>query len=171
MQATAADGRGDALLDVRPDVALEERTVQLLLVGLQPTHLLDRLARLARLDLLFYAAAALPQSLWDRLERLGLETRGSKVPFISSWGLTETAPAVTMVHFPMDRPGNIGVPGPGMQVKLAPEGDKLEIRVKGPNVTPGYFKAPDLSAKAATRRPMPSGTARSVSSWFTLYRA
>jgi feruloyl-CoA synthase len=102
----------------------------------------------ARLDLLFYAAAALPQSLWDRLERMGLETRGSKVPFISSWGLTETAPAVTMVHFAIDRPGNIGVPGPGMQVKLAPDGDKLEIRVKGPNVTPGYFKAPELTAKA-----------------------
>ena len=53
----------------------------------------------ARLDLLFYAAAALPQSLWDRLERLGLKVRGRKVPFISSWGLTETAPAVTMVHY------------------------------------------------------------------------
>ena len=102
----------------------------------------------ARLDLLFYAAAALPQSLWDRLETLGLEARGRKVPFISSWGLTETAPAVTMVHFAIDRPGNIGVPGPGMAVKLAPVGDKLEIRVKGPNVTPGYFKAPDLTAKA-----------------------
>ena len=74
--------------------------------------------------------------------------RGSKVPFISSWGLTETAPAVTMVHYTIDRPGNIGVPGPGMEVKLAPDGDKLEIRVKGPNVTPGYFKAPDLTAKA-----------------------
>jgi feruloyl-CoA synthase len=102
----------------------------------------------ARLDLLFYAAAALPQTLWDRLERLGTKVRGRKVPFISSWGLTETAPAVTMVHFPIDRPGNIGVPGPGMAVKLAPVGDKLEIRVKGPNVTPGYFKAPDLTAKA-----------------------
>jgi feruloyl-CoA synthase len=102
----------------------------------------------ARLDLLFYAAAALPQSLWDRLERLGTKVRGRKVPFISSWGLTETAPAVTMVHFPIDRPGNIGVPGPGMAVKLAPVGDKLEIRVKGPNVTPGYYKAPDLTAKA-----------------------
>jgi feruloyl-CoA synthase len=101
----------------------------------------------ARLDLLFYAAAALPQSLWDRLERLGLEVRGEKVPFISSWGLTETAPAVTMVHYPIDRPGTIGVPGPGMAVKLAPDGDKLEIRVKGPNVTPGYFKAADLTAK------------------------
>ena len=102
----------------------------------------------ARLDLLFYAAAALPQSLWDRLEALGLKARGRKVAFISSWGLTETAPAATMVHFPMDRPGNIGVPGPGIAVKLAPAGDKLEIRVKGPNVTPGYYKAPDLSAKA-----------------------
>ena len=80
--------------------------------------------------------------------RSGLQARGRKVPFISSWGLTETAPAVTMVHFAIDRPGNIGVPGPGMEVKLAPEGDKLEIRVKGPNVTPGYFKAPDLTAKA-----------------------
>jgi feruloyl-CoA synthase len=102
----------------------------------------------ARLDLLFYAAAALPQSLWDRLERVGLQARGRKVPFISSWGLTETAPAVTMVHFAIDRPGNIGVPGPGMEVKLAPVGDRLEIRVKGPNVTPGYFKAPELTAQA-----------------------
>jgi feruloyl-CoA synthase len=102
----------------------------------------------ARLDLLFYAAAALPQSLWDRLEGLGLQARGRKVPFISSWGLTETAPAVTMVHYAIDRPGNIGVPGPGMEVKLAPAGDRLEIRVKGPNVTPGYFKAPELTAQA-----------------------
>ncbi len=100
-----------------------------------------------RLDLLFYAAAALPQSLWDRLEKLGLEVRGKKVPFISSWGMTETAPSVTMVHYAIDRPGNIGVPGPGMQVRVVPVEDKLEIRVKGPNVTPGYFKAPDLTAK------------------------
>jgi feruloyl-CoA synthase len=102
----------------------------------------------ARLDMLFYAAAALPQSLWDRLEKLGLKLRGRKVPFVSSWGLTETAPLATMVHFPIERPGNIGVPGPGISVKLVPASDKLEIRVKGPNVTPGYFKASDLTAKA-----------------------
>ena len=102
----------------------------------------------ARLDLMLYAAAALPQSLWDRLERLGVKVLGRKVPFVASWGMTETAPAVTMVHYPMDRPGNIGVPGPGMEVKLAPVEDKLEIRVKGPNVTPGYYKAPELTAKA-----------------------
>ena len=79
---------------------------------------------------------------------LGLEVRGRKVPFISSWGLTETAPQCTMVHLPIERPGNIGVPGPGMEVKLVPVGDKLEIRVKGPNVTPGYFKAPELTREA-----------------------
>ncbi len=88
------------------------------------------------------------RSLWDRLEALGRKARGRKVPFISSWGLTETAPAMTMVHYAVDRPGNIGVPGPGMAVKLTPVGDRLEIRVKGPNVTPGYFKAPDLTAAA-----------------------
>ena len=80
--------------------------------------------------------------------RWASQARGRKVPFISSWGLTETAPAVTMVHYAIDRPGNIGVPGPGMAVKLVPVGDKLEIRVKGPNVTPGYFRAPDLTAAA-----------------------
>ena len=74
---------------------------------------------------------------------------GRKVPFISSWGLTETAPSVTMVQYALDAPaGNIGVPGPGIAVKLAPMEDKLEIRVKGPNVTPGYYKAPELTAKA-----------------------
>ena len=136
------------LREVSPTVYFNvPRGYAVLLDHLEKDEALQR-SFFARLDLLFYAAAALPQTLWDRLERLGTKVRGRKVPFISSWGLTETAPAVTMVHFPIDRPGNIGVPGPGMAVKLAPVGDKLEIRVKGPNVTPGYYKAPDLTAKA-----------------------
>ena len=102
----------------------------------------------ADLDMLFYAAAALPQNLWERLEAMGRNITGRTVPFISSYGLTETAPAVTMVHFPIERSGNIGVPGPGMAVRLVPDQDKLEIRIKGPNVTPGYFKAPEHTAKA-----------------------
>jgi feruloyl-CoA synthase len=107
-----------------------------------------RKAFFARLDMLLYAAAALPQSLWDRLQKLGLEVRGQKLPFVSSWGLTETAPIATSVHWPLDRPGNIGVPVPGVQVRLVPVGEKLEIRVKGDNVTPGYFKSPELSREA-----------------------
>src|SRR5262245_25234054 len=95
-----------------------------------------------RLDMLLYAAATLPQSLWDRLQALGLEVRGRRIPFVSSWGLTETAPIATSVHWSLERPGNIGVPVPGVEVRLVPVGEKLEIRVKGDNVTPGYFKNP-----------------------------
>ncbi|WP_394849233.1 feruloyl-CoA synthase [Pendulispora brunnea] len=95
------------------------------------------------LDLLFYAAAALPRPIWDRLVRLGERTRGEAVPFVSAWGATETSPLVTQVHFPIDDPGIIGVPTPGTTLKLAPNGTKLEARVKGPQVTPGYLHEMD----------------------------
>jgi feruloyl-CoA synthase len=101
-----------------------------------------------RLDMLLYAGAALPQSLFDRLQGLGQEVRGEKVPFVSSWGLTETAPIATSVHWPLERAGNIGVPVPGVEVRLVPVGEKLEIRVKGDNVTPGYFKNPAQTRQA-----------------------
>lgn len=93
-----------------------------------------------RLKMIFYAAASLPQSLWERLEKLSMASLGYKVPMVSSWGATETAPLVTVVHYPIDRAGVIGVPAPGCQLKLVPQMGKLEIRVKGPNVTPGYWK-------------------------------
>ncbi len=92
------------------------------------------------LDLLFYAAAALPRPTWDRLVRLGERVRGEPVPFVSAWGATETSPLVTQVHYAIDEPGNIGVPVPGALVKLVPNGWKLEVRVKGPQITPGYFR-------------------------------
>ncbi len=101
-----------------------------------------------RLDLIFYAAAALPQDLWTRLEAVSQMARGEPVMMTSSWGLTETSPLATAAHFPIDRAGVIGVPVPGVQLKLAPVEDKLEMRVKGPNVTPGYLGQPDLTAKA-----------------------
>jgi feruloyl-CoA synthase len=133
------------LKEVSPTIYLNvPRGYALLLDHLETDAELQR-TFFARLDLLFYAAAALPKSLWDRLEAVSLKVLGRKVPFVSSWGMTETAPSVTIVHFPIDRPGNIGVPGPGNAVKLVPDADKLEVRVKGPNVTPGYFKAPELT--------------------------
>ena len=101
-----------------------------------------------RLDLIFYAAAALPQDLWARLEAVAREARGEPVMMTSSWGLTETSPLATAAHFPIDRAGVIGVPVPGVSLKLTPVGDKLEMRVKGPNVTPGYLGAPDKTAEA-----------------------
>ncbi len=66
----------------------------------------------------------------------------------SSWGTTETSPLATAAHFIIDRAGPIGVPVPGVELKLVPAGDKLEVRVRGPNVTPGYWKRPDLTAAA-----------------------
>jgi feruloyl-CoA synthase len=102
----------------------------------------------ARLQLIFYAGASLPGDLWERLRRLSAERASTEVVMTTSWGATETAPAVTSAHFPLDGPGNIGVPLPGIQLKLAPVGAKLELRVKGPNVTPGYLGRPDLTKAA-----------------------
>jgi feruloyl-CoA synthase len=101
----------------------------------------DDLARrfFADLDLVFYAGAALPQSTWDRLERVRDRAGASRVLFVSAWGATETSPLVTSVHFPIPRAGVIGLPAPGCELKLAPSSTKLEMRVRGPNVTPGYW--------------------------------
>jgi feruloyl-CoA synthase len=96
----------------------------------------------------FYAGAALPQNLWDALEELSTKTTGRALPMVSAWGSTETSPLATDCHFQAKRSGNIGVPIPGTELKLVPSGDKLEVRVRGPNVTPGYWKAPDLTAQA-----------------------
>src|SRR6202171_2467450 len=96
----------------------------------------------------FYACAALPQNLWDALEELSIKTVGRALPMVSAWGSTETSPLATDCHFQAQRSGNIGVPIPGTELKLVPSGDKLEVRVRGPNVTPGYWKAPELTAQA-----------------------
>ncbi|MCK1408872.1 feruloyl-CoA synthase [Bradyrhizobium sp. 76] len=96
----------------------------------------------------FYAGAALPQNLWDALEELSVKTVGRAMPMVSAWGSTETSPLATDCHFLAERSGNIGVPIPGTELKLVTSGDKLEVRVRGPNVTPGYWKAPELTRQA-----------------------
>lgn len=102
----------------------------------------------AQLRLIFYAGAALPQDLWERLEAVSVRMTGRRVPMSSSWGTTETAPLATAAHFLLDRAGNVGLPVPGVEMKLVPSGSKLELRVRGPNITPGYWKRPDLTAAA-----------------------
>src|SRR5205823_6250857 len=82
------------------------------------------------------------------LEAVSVRTTGKRVPMSSSWGTTETAPLATAAHYLLDRAGNIGVPAPGVEMKLVPSSGKLEIRVRGPNITPGYWKRPDLTAAA-----------------------
>jgi feruloyl-CoA synthase len=101
-----------------------------------------------RLRLILYAAAALTPEMWQRLEDVAMRTTGRAVPMTSAWGSTETAPMATMAHFPLDGPGNIGVPVSGVEIKMVPNGEKLEMRVRGPNVTPGYLGDPALTAAA-----------------------
>lgn len=112
----------------------------------------------SRLQLLFYAAAALPQNLWEALQALSREATGREIPLVSAWGTTETAPLATDCHFQAPRSGNIGVPIPGTELKLVPIGapsaesedrhGAYEIRVRGPNITPGYFQRPEQTAQA-----------------------
>jgi len=99
----------------------------------------------SNLDLIFYAAAALPQDLWERIEQLSEAALGYKVPMMSAWGLTESAPLAVGTHFPIDRAGVIGLPVPGTELKMLPNGGKLELRLRGPNIMPGYYKQDDLT--------------------------
>jgi feruloyl-CoA synthase len=102
----------------------------------------------SRLRLLFNAAAALPSALRQRLGAVAEKTTGRRIPVSGSWGLTETAPAVTNAHFDFDDARCIGVPLPGAEVLLRPEGEAYEILARGPMVTPGFFRRADLTASA-----------------------
>ena len=107
-----------------------------------------RAALFGRLDLIFYAGAALPQHLWARLEACALRARPAPLFMASAWGATETSPLITTVHFPIAHAGIIGLPAPGCEVKLVPHEGKLEMRARGPNITPGYVNEPELTAAA-----------------------
>ncbi|WP_106745939.1 feruloyl-CoA synthase [Yoonia maritima] len=111
----------------------------MLVAEMETNHAL-REAYFKDLDMIFYAGASLPQDVWTRLEEMALEVRGKLPLMISSWGMTETAPATIMLHEPIGRSGVVGVPLPGTEVKLLPDDEmRCEVRVKGQNIMPGYF--------------------------------
>jgi feruloyl-CoA synthase len=104
---------------------------------------------LGRLRMLFYAGAGMPPATWQRLEALATKVREQPLWMTTSWGSTETAPAVTFANWRLDRPGVIGLPMPGAEVKFVPAGGgKLELRIRGDNVTPGYRHNPEATAAA-----------------------
>jgi feruloyl-CoA synthase len=101
-----------------------------------------------RLDRLSYAGAAISQGTLEKLNRLTSSITGRRIPVMSGYGTTETAPTISTTHWATDQPGEIGLPAPGLRLKLIPVSDTYEARVKGPNVTPGYLERPDLTEKA-----------------------
>jgi feruloyl-CoA synthase len=103
----------------------------------------------SELDMMFYAGASLPQDVWDDMEAMAQEVRGEVPLMNSSWGLTETGPATLMQHEPTDRSGIVGVPLTGTEIKLIPDDEmRCEVRVKGPNIMPGYLNDPEKTADA-----------------------
>jgi feruloyl-CoA synthase len=102
----------------------------------------------SRLRMLFYAGAGLSPVTWDGYQRLAKRITGQPIPFVTGLGATETAPSALMNLMPVEAPGNMGHPMAGVTMKLVPNGEKLEIRVKAASVTPGYWRSPDLTAKA-----------------------
>jgi len=107
-----------------------------------------RRAFFSRLRVIFYAAAALPDDLWQRLVHLAKISTDHDVFLTTAWGSTETSPLSASAHFPLERAGNIGLPAPGVTLKLVPSGPKLEVRVKGPHVMREYFEEPELTREA-----------------------
>ena len=93
-------------------------------------------------------APSLSQHVLDALQALAIETTGERIIFLSSLGSTETAPLAIACSWDTERVGNIGLPAPGVELKLVPREGKLEARLKGPNITPGYWRAPALTADA-----------------------
>jgi feruloyl-CoA synthase len=102
----------------------------------------------SRLRLLQYAAAVLPQPIWRAYEELALQTCGERILWITGYGATETAPAAMFTSRGAARAGTVGLPVDGVDMKLVPVGEKLEARFRGPNVTPGYWRQPELTAAA-----------------------
>jgi feruloyl-CoA synthase len=102
----------------------------------------------ARVRVMFYAAASFPQHVSDELQSLAVETCGERLVLITGLGSTETAPMALCRPWASDTASAIGLPVPGVEVKLAPCGEKLEVRVRGPNVTPGYWRQEALTRAA-----------------------
>jgi feruloyl-CoA synthase len=103
---------------------------------------------LSQLRMFFYAGAALAQPIWDSLYASQELELGYRIPMTSGLGMTESAPFGLFVTNVNVKAGDLGLPCPGLMLKLVSTGDKVEVRYKGPNITPGYWRNPEATAEA-----------------------
>lgn len=136
------------LEDVQPTICFNVPRGYECLVASLNDHPKARHNLFARLKVLQYAGAGLSQHVFDELDRASRAETGERVLIITGFGSTETAPFAFTTTGPVEEAGRIGLPAPGMTVKLVPNGDKTELRLKGPNVTPGYWRDPQKTAEA-----------------------
>ncbi|QND72599.1 AMP-binding protein [Tardiphaga robiniae] len=110
----------------------------------------DALARsfFKNLNLMAYGGARLPDDLYDRMQALAVRATGERIVFYTGWGCTETSPTSTGTYWDTERVGLIGLPFPGVELKMVPVDSKYELRLRGVNVMPGYYRQPDLTKAA-----------------------
>jgi feruloyl-CoA synthase len=138
------------IMDVRPTIYFGVPRSYTALYARMQTDTALRDAFFSRLKFMFTAAAALDQPTFDGMQAMSAQARGgAPVPFFAAWGMTESSPDATLVYWPTSDARVIGLPLPGVSVKLAhdPSG-KRELRVKGPNVTRGYYRNDEATAEA-----------------------
>jgi len=102
----------------------------------------------SRVKMFFFAGAGLAQPVWDQLDALAEATCGERIRMLTGLGMTETAPFAICANAFDVKAGHVGLPAPGMELKLVPVAGKLEVRYRGPNVTPGYWRAPEQTAES-----------------------
>jgi feruloyl-CoA synthase len=136
------------LKDVQPTLFFNVPKAYEFLVAAFDEHPDVRRNLFARLKVLQYAGASLSQHVFDGLDRAARAELGERVMIITGYGSTETAPFAFTTTWPVEQAGHIGLPAAGMEVRLVPNGDKLELRLKGPNVTPGYWRDAEKTAAA-----------------------
>ena len=134
--------------DVRPTSLLSVPSALQMLADAMEADDALREAFFSRLRRMTYAGASLPQEVWTRMQALAVRTLGQPIAFGAGYGTTETGPGISITHWPSQGGGEIGLPMPGLTIKLVPFEDRYEVRVRGPNVTPGYLRRPDLTAAA-----------------------
>jgi feruloyl-CoA synthase len=136
------------LHDVSPTASFNVPTGYALLVAALGKDPVLRSKFFARLERMMFAGAAISAAVITRLQELAVEARGERIPILAGYGATETGPTICGSYRPCEAPGEIGLPAPGIELKLIPAMDGYEARVRGPNVMPGYLGLPELSAAA-----------------------
>ncbi len=131
--------------DVRPSIFLNvPRGFEMVLPFLRERReFRDRFFQ--RLRLMYYAGAGLSQPVWDELQELAVESCGERILMFTGLGSTETGPAAMFPYWEEDRAGHVGLPAPGVELKLVKAGEKTEARLRSPSITPGYWRQPDLT--------------------------
>lgn len=136
------------LREVAPTVYFNVPTGLEAIANAMHTDELLRRNLLSRLRMFFYSGAALAQPIWDSLHAAQEREVGERIVMGTGLGMTESGPFAIFVPRPEVQSGDLGLPAAGMRLKLVPMGDKLEVRYQGPNITPGYWQAPELTADA-----------------------